>query len=263
MSSFFNGVIEFYRWLFGPILQVVSKIRDWLSMESPNEQTPIVTAPLAEEGEPEKVGYVDEILSFYRWLVVGVWRAVTLPFRWLRRPSQSGSLLPGNPLRFRPDLWALEGDDKMAMDIRPTIIILPKPWLGLLSSSARRAARLSLIELLFLRVELHMDSKRLVYSTSWFWDRAGEMYVIDFVDMQIPEKVNLDGVVWSETILNLTVVKFMVKGSDKERRLLLPRRGMWWPTSLRRPTERPITAGPGYALMLKSLAGWANNGQWT
>lgn len=170
----------------------------------------------------------------------------------------------GNPLRFRTDLWERdEGDGKMAMDVRPTVIVLPKPWMGLFSLSARHAAHISLIELLFLRVEIHTDSKRLVYSTSWFWDRAGQMWVIELVDIQLPEKVDLEGVVWSEMVLDLTVVKFTVRGSDKERRLLLPRRGMWWPTSLQRPREKRISAGPGYALMLKSLASWASNGKWT
>lgn len=173
-------------------------------------------------------------------------------------PHQEG----GNPLRFRPDLWALEGSDKMAMDVRPTIIVLPKPWNALLSGAARKAAQLSFIELLFLRVEIHTDSKRLVYSTSWFWDRAGQMWIIDLNEIQLPEKVDLEGVIWSETVLDLTVVKFTVKGSDKERRILLPRRDMWWPTSLSRPGGRKIKAGPGYALMLKSLASWASNGKW-
>lgn len=179
-------------------------------------------------------------------------------------PRQEG----GNPLRFRPDLWALEGDAKMAMDVRPTIIRLSKPWLALIAGRVRKQAHLSFLDILFLRVEIHTDSKKLVISSRKFKGMLGISETIKLSSIMTPKSESVGGFfpsLWFEGLMGLTILSFSVKheNNPKRRYIILPRRGMWWPVSLMRPLEQHDDDGPAYEAMFGSLADWAGNGKWT
>ncbi len=203
------------------------------------------------------------IAEFYKWLFGGLWRGVTAPFRWVRRMTPSGFGF-GHPLAFRLDLWAQpEGATKMAMDVRPETIDPGKPWLALLSPAARRAGKTTALGILFQAVDIHTDSKKLVFSTSGLKDTVGTTYAIKLEDIMAPQKINIAGFM-AELVLGLTVISFAVKGSDERKFLVLPSRGMWWPATMMRPHLRRgrIKGGPGMALAFESLAGWAKTGKW-
>jgi hypothetical protein len=178
-------------------------------------------------------------------------------------PRQEG----GNPLRFRPDLWDLEGDDRMAMDVRPEIIVLPKPWGLLLWPTGRKVVGITLIEVFSLRMWINVETKTLWMSTSWVRGTIGNSYGVELIEIQVPEQVKYPGI-FPEVLLNLSGVQFSIKGSGAtktEMRVVpLPRRGMWWPENIHRPRKGAKSrAGAAYVLAFKSLSKWANTGQWT
>jgi hypothetical protein len=158
----------------------------------------------------------------------------------------------------------------MAMDVRPTIIRLPKPWLALIAGRVRRQAQLSFLDILFLRVEIHTDSKKLVVSSRPRWSKGmlGISETIKLSMIMTPKSESVGGLLpslWYEGLLGLSILSFSVKqeNSPKRRNLILPRRGMWWPVSLYRPLEERDDDGAAYEAMFESLADWANTGQWT
>ncbi len=177
-------------------------------------------------------------------------------------PRQEG----GNPLRFRLDLWAIEGDDKMAMDLRSEKIILPKPWGLVFWAKGRAALGLSLLDVFTLRVWINKESKTLWYSTTWLWNTVGKSYGVDLVDIQVPEQIDFPGV-WQEVLFNVSGITFSVKGSGatktEKKAIPLTRRAMWWPENIHNPTGARVRAGAAYVQAFKSLAKWASSNQWT